>query len=172
MSTARHLLVVVLFLPPAIIALAFSPPIYLVTFMGASVLAYFAGNSRRVTDPVVGIGPRTMLCPEDFHRWAFLVCTSDRYMKAYEGYVYSKRGYDEKLPLVFSQIKAINYVHVWKVLILLLVVLDVFLIYDLYYSNLTFAAPIAVGSVTGILFGYSLGLYQLSRQCRRSNGNE
>jgi uncharacterized integral membrane protein len=117
---------------------------------------------------VAGIPTASVLTPQDFHAWAKLVCAADEYQHAYNRYVYdADRGYDQKLPLVFSQIKAINYVHAWKILLLILLALNAFCLYDLFYSNQTFRAPVAVGAMIGILWGYALGIFVLWRHCRR-----
>lgn len=161
-------LVIMLLIPPVVVTLFFSPPASFFAFLAASVIPFFAGKSRRVTDPVAGVSTRSELSPSDFHAWAKLVCSLNEYNRAYSQYVYdSNRGYDEKLPLTFSQIKAINYIHAWKVLLFILLVLDAFCLYDLFFSNKTVESPVPVGIMIGILWGYALGVYVLWRKCRR-----
>jgi hypothetical protein len=161
-------LVRILLLPPVVVTSAFSPPVCFFTFAVASVVSFFAGKSRRVTDPVAGLPTPTLLAPNDFHAWAKLVCATHEYQQAYGQYVYdANRGYDQKLPLLFSQIKAINYIHAWKVLLVVLLAVDAFCLHDLFFSNWTLQAPVAVGSMIGILWGYALGVYVLWQKRRR-----
>ena len=168
MAQFVNLLVIILLVPPVVVTLFFSPSTCLFAFLTASVIPFFAGKSRRVTDPVAGIPTRRELSPRDFHEWAKLVCSSDRYSRAYDQYVYdTSRGYDKKLPITFSQIKAINYIHAWKVLLFVLLALDTFCLYDLLFSNQTVKSPVPVGIMIGILWGYALGVYVLWRKCRR-----
>jgi uncharacterized integral membrane protein len=168
MAQFVNCLVIVLLVPPVVVTLFFSPPTCFFAFLAASVIPFFAGKSRRVTDPVAGIPTRNELSPSDFHAWAKLVCSSEEYKRAYDQYVYdANRGYDQKLPLTFSQIKAINYVHASKVLLFILLALDAFCLYDLFFSNHTFQSPVLLGIMIGILWGYALGVYVLWRKCRR-----
>lgn len=168
MAATIKWIIVVLMIPPAVVAFAFSPPAYFLTFLAAAVIPFFSARSRRVTDPVAGIPTASVLAPQDFHAWAKLVCATDEYQRAYNLYMYdADRGYDQKLPLVFSQIKAINYVHAWKILLLILLTLNAFCLYDLFYSNQAFRAPVAMGAMIGILWGYAIGVFALWRQCRR-----
>lgn len=174
MAQFVNLLVIVLLVPPVVVTLFFSPPACLFAFWAASVIPFFAGKSRRVTDPVAGVPARSELSPRAFHEWAKLVCSSDRYSRAYYQYVYdTNRGYDQELSATFSQIKAINYIHAWKVLLFVLLALDTFCLYDLFFSNLTDTSPIPVGIMIGILWGYALGVYVLWRKgrCHKISGD-
>ena len=167
MAQLMNLGIIILFLPPVLVMFAFSPPACFFSFLMALIIPFFAGKSRRVSDPVAGILRHTILSPSDFHEWAKLVCSSGQYERDYESHVYdSNRGYDQKLPLVFSQVKAINYIHAWKVLLFLLIPINAFCIWDLFYSNLTFRAPIPIGITIGSIWGYAFGIYVLWRSCR------
>lgn len=167
-SRLINLLVCVLFCPPLLVAFAFSPPECFLSFITMCLISFLPGKSRRVQDPVSGIFEFAYLSPRDFHEWAKLVCTSNRYEKLYLQYVLNaKEGVKNKLPFTFSQIKAINYIHAWKVIIILLIPLNIFCLYDLLWSNQSFRSPILVGATTGVLWGYSLGIYVLWRTCRR-----
>jgi len=62
--------------------------------------------------------------------------------------------------LVFSQIKAINYIHAWKVLVSLLGGLLAFDIYDTFFAGkgVIWQSPVAAGLAMGVIWGYSFGL--------------
>jgi hypothetical protein len=153
-----------------VIPLAASPPVCFLAFLAASIVPFFAGKSRRVIDPIAGFQHKTLLSPKDLHSWAAVVCFAGGYQKAYDRYVNEAgRGFDEKLPLVLSQIKAINYIHAWKVLFLLLGGLLAFSIYDTFSSGraVIWHAPVVTGCAMGVIWGYSLGVYRLWRTCRR-----
>jgi len=156
---------------PVITVLVFSPPLCLLFFLVGALVPFFTGKSRTVIDPVADIPERARLSPSDFHLWADLVTSTGDYQRKYDRFVYdSSRGFDEKLPLVFSQIKAINYIHAHKVLFALLLGLNAFCVYDVFFSNQTFTSPIVTGLCLGIVWGYSLGVFTLWRTCRKFKG--
>ena len=168
LSHLINLLVFILFWPPLVVAFAFSTPACFFSFIAASIIPFFSGKSRRMRDPVAGIFEVTSLSPNDFHKWAKFVCASNQYEQLYFRYVLdAKKGVDKKLPITFSQIKAINYIHAWKIILVLLIPLNVFCLYDLFWSNLSFHSPLLIGAAIGVLWGYSLGVYVLWRTCRR-----
>ncbi len=167
MAQLINWIIIILLLAPSLVVFAFSSSACFFSFLIALIIPFFVGKSRRVSDPLAGL-KRTVLSPNDFHKWAKLVCFSKKYERTYENYVYdSNRRYYRKLPLVFSQVKAINYIHAWKILLILLTPINIFCIWDLFFSNLTFRVPIQIGIVIGIIWGYALGIYILWRLCRR-----
>ena len=84
MALLVNWLVLILLVLPVMVTFAFSPPACFFAFLIASVIPFFVGKSRRVTDPVAGIPPRSVLSPSDFHAWAKLVCATDEYQHAYD----------------------------------------------------------------------------------------
>jgi len=163
---------VILLAIPVITVFAFSSPICLVFFLVGAIPTFLYGMSRAVVDPVFGIEKRTTLSPQEFHRWANVVTSVGPYQIQYEVYVYDpSRGYDEKLPLVFAQIKAANYVYAHKVLLIILVVLDAFCAHDVLFSDKTFSIPIVSGLLIGSLWGLALGIFVLWRTCRKAKGD-
>jgi hypothetical protein len=170
MAKAVHVVVMVLLCATFLIPLAISPPSCLFAFLIAAIVPFLAAQSRRVDDPIASIPEHTVLSPEDFHAWARLVCASDRYEAEYSRHIYdARRGFDQKLPVVFSQIKAINYIHAWKVLSIVLLGLLAFGICDVFFAaqSVRWREPVASGLAMGVIWGYSLGLYRLWRVCRR-----
>lgn len=166
------LFVVILLAIPVITVFAFSSPICLVSFLVGAIPTLLYGMSRTVVDPVFGIENRTTLSPQEFHRWADVITSAGPYQRQYEAYVYDpSRGYDGKLPLVFAQLKAANYVHAHKVLLIILVVLDAFCVHDVLFSDKTFTMPIVIGLLIGSLWGLALGIFVLWRTCRKAKGD-
>ncbi len=156
---------------PVVIMLCFSAPICLLFFIIAAVPLVLLGKSRTVTDPIYGITEPTTLSPNQFHIWADTVVSSRKYKRLYDIFVLdSERGFDEKLPLVFGQIKAINYMYAYKILLILLIGLNAFCVYDLFYSDLTFSLPTVMGLVIGTIWGYALGIFLLWRVCWKTKG--
>lgn len=157
-----NLLIIIIFITQPVVTSFFSPPVCFFAFLVASVIPFFAGKSRRVTDPLAGISTPSELSPRDFHEWAKLVCSSNRYSRAYDLYVYNtNRGVNQKLQVTLSQIKAINFIHAWKFVLFVLLALDTFCLYDLFFSNQIVDSPVLLIIMVGILWEYALGVYVL-----------
>lgn len=160
-------LMIPLLLPPILLAVFLSPRPLSYAFAASLVIPFFAAKSRRVSDPVLGIPTNSLLSPREFHNWAMMVCTR-AYGVSYDRYTLDpNRFVDTKLPLVFSQVKAFNYVHARTVLLLLLITLDAYCVYDVLKGGQALHSPIPVGAMMGIAWGYTAGLYNLWVQCGR-----
>jgi hypothetical protein len=164
-----HIFIVFLLLLPLLFGLGAAPPVFFNTFLLVALIPFIAALSRAVTDPVSGINRPTKLSPGQFHQWANFVCSGREYQEMYMQYMLDEnRSPGSKLPAMPSQLQAIAYVHAWKILLLFLIPLNAFELFDLFRGNLAYQIPIPMGGFTGMFWGYSIGLYILWRTCQHA----
>lgn len=161
-------ILVVLFAIPVATATFFAPPAFLVVFIVASIISSFRGKSRAVTDPIYGLANRTELSPSDFREWATTVVSSSRYAKTFESFVNNPEvGFDRKLLLQGTQLKAIIHTHAPQHISVALLLVSALCAYDTIYGLTIFRVPLLTGFAIGMVWGYSLGVFRRWTECER-----
>jgi hypothetical protein len=164
--TRWKLVLVVLFAIPVVTAIFFAPPAFLAVFIVASIISFLRGKSRAVTDPIYGLADRTKLSPRDFQEWAATVVSSSRYAKAFESFVNNPEvGFDRKLLLQGTQLKAIIHAHAPQHIFVALLLVGAFCVYDTIYGFTIFRAPLLTGFAVGVVWGYGLGIFRRWTEC-------
>ena len=165
-----NFVLLLLFIPPLAMILRLWPGQTLYSFAVAAGITFLVGKSRRVSDPIAGVPPNTLLSPSDFHRWAATVTGSDLYQRAYYSHSLNPNvGYDKKMPSLFAQFKAYFYWYASGVVFVIALLINGWCVF-LWRSQQALRSPVAVGVATGVLWGYGLGLLALRRVCQPRRG--
>lgn len=138
-------------------------------FAGAAVLPFLFGRARSVYDPVSDLHEFGNLAPKHFHAWATRVCTPSRYGPSRERYRKSHRvSLRMMVGMFYSRVKAVTYVHAFKILIPFSAALLAFEVQQFFGGHtVVWADPIPTGIGMGMVWGFIVGLLSLRHSCRR-----